>query len=324
MRSPTPRKALAEERKTREKPQKDAEQGRQQQLEHLQQIDDPRAKALHAVLNKKTWQEDEADKVLANESDDRADAGAEVTESLRGRLGRPTDSKESAAQRRLGANGFVDPRGLPADVGILRAHDDPCVPGPCRMKPDEVPAIERQQNAAAGGRVGQDVRVGDGTIGLPSLERCDHVVAELAQRLDDLQREVLVRVERRHESSGLVASDGLVDLRPVGVGVRPGLHEIGRAKRGVIRQQLGLCPTESPVVLEHKDWDAGPHDARRATQNVGRLLNPRPGVADFLREALHNGGFLGLAEGREFCFELSAGHDGFRNLPEVYDDPRPR
>ena len=100
------------------------------------------------------------------------------------------------------------------------------------------------------------------------------------------------------------------------------MHQVRSAESGVVREQLGLGPAETPIVLEHEDRDPSPDDARRATENVGRLLDARPGIADLLGEPLHDGGLLRLAQCGELSFELLARHDGC--LDSMISRSRPR
>lgn len=88
-------KVLADERKAREKPHKDADQARQQQLARLETSDDPRAQALHAVLQKKAWSETEADAVLAGEMGEAADSETRALQGL-AQLQAPTGEQAAA------------------------------------------------------------------------------------------------------------------------------------------------------------------------------------------------------------------------------------
>ena len=56
-------------------------------------------------------------------------------------------------------------------------------------------------------------------------------MAQSAQSLYHLQWQVLICVEARHRSGLRVLSDRLVNLIQVGLGVRPGIDQIGGSKR---------------------------------------------------------------------------------------------
>ncbi len=91
------------------------------------------------------------------------------------------------------------------------------------MQPDEVTSIESQESAPLRGGIGQHLIIWNPLIGLPSLQRRQHIVTERTQRFNHLEGKILVGIKSSQGSGGLVLSDSAVDLGPVGIGIGPGL-----------------------------------------------------------------------------------------------------
>ncbi len=80
----------------------------------------------------------------------------------------------------------------------------------------------------------QDAFIWDRSVRLTCLLRCQHVMSQSPQGLNDLEREVLVRIERGQGSGGFVLLDGFVDLLPVRGDVGPRVNQIGSPQSGVV------------------------------------------------------------------------------------------
>ena len=94
------------------------------------------------------------------------------------------------------------------------------------METDEVPSIKREKGSFLRTGERQDLRVRHRLAGLSRLGDGQHIVAEMPQRSDGGQREVLVGIESRRWSGVLVLLDLAIDLIAVSTHIGPRIHEI--------------------------------------------------------------------------------------------------
>jgi hypothetical protein len=104
---------------------------------------------------------------------------------------RAIHSDQEAAQYAIGRQGSMNPSGLIHEVWIKRASDDSFVVGLLSMQAKEVSTVQRQYGASLAARVSQDLHIGD--PGSEQVAERTHIMAVRPQRLDDEQRDILVR-----------------------------------------------------------------------------------------------------------------------------------
>jgi hypothetical protein len=97
-----------------------------------------------------------------------------------------------------------------------------------------IPTIIREDCAAYLHCGLKDFRVG--RTRHSGLTRRDYVVVEDSKLIDHAQREVLIGRKRCHGSSRLVLVDQPIDLLAMGTVTGPGVHQILRPQRWIIRE----------------------------------------------------------------------------------------
>lgn len=303
-------KALAEERKARERPLKDAEQGRQEQLARLATVEDSRAKSLHAVLDKKKWSAEEADAILASGGEAPPDSesgilarlallqapGQEQAAALASAL-RQAHARTEAAAGTLAkkskdlaelldlALAFHDAHGdqdcpvcgnagaLDEDWHASRARDA------ARLKQVAAEATEAQGQADAARRQAGRLRLQQEIPGVPALE--------------EARRRAL---EARDEwNAGLDAGDPealaahLEEKREKVESAFAALRALALAEQK--RREDAWMPVAEPV----RQWLAGAKAARQAAEPIARLKAAEGWLKD-AHEALRNERFLPIKE----------------------------
>lgn len=136
------------------------------------------------------------------------------------------DPEQSAGERLGCPECCVDSRRLADEVRIKCADDDAGVVGAFVVEANEVLAIEREQDPSFRAGERENLVVRHGLAGFPRIHNGQGLVAQPTQFQYDRQREILVGVESRHGSGGLVLLDLAVDLVPMGARVSPCVHEI--------------------------------------------------------------------------------------------------
>jgi hypothetical protein len=122
----------------------------------------------------------------------------------------------------------MDASGLTGEIRIERADDDPPMVRMLLMETNEVPPVEGHQSAPVLGGEDEDGGIRDGSAGISGFLDRQDVVPQSAELFGDLEREILVRVEPRHRSGGLVVSDLPLDLVAVSPLISPGVCQILR------------------------------------------------------------------------------------------------
>ena len=224
------------------------------------------------------------------------------------RLRWSVDADQGARQSSSASHRDIDRGRQPIDIVILGADHDPGMSREAGVQTDELPPVQGEHGPAGVRSELQDGMVRDSLVGLARLEGRQPIVSQLSEGVDDLEGEVLVRVERGHGLRGLVLPDRLVDLLPVCVRVRPRVDEVRGSESGVVDQDLRLVPSEASEALEHPDGDARADDAGAASADSRGLLDPRPGVTDLLGEPLHDLSLLRLAQGGQLRNQIAGRH----------------
>jgi hypothetical protein len=106
----------------------------------------------------------------------------------------PIDAHELPVELCERGKRIVDTHGLPVEVGVEGANDNPLVTSVLAMQANKVFAIDRKQRAFCGYGKGKHRFVGDSLPGVASIAAGEHVVTKPLQPFDDGQREVFVRV----------------------------------------------------------------------------------------------------------------------------------
>lgn len=150
------------------------------------------------------------------------------TPSWLGRRMRADDADELVFEVAQLADSSVDPLHKTAWIlGVLSAGNDARVWLTLPMKAFEIGIIVREDGATVGRGIRKDLGAVNALVGPPSFLHGPHVVPELAQRLDDRQREVLIGIEPGHTRSvRLVLANVLVDFRAMLSVVIPGRLEV--------------------------------------------------------------------------------------------------
>ena len=142
------------------------------------------------------------------------------------RSSRAIDTKQSTGERLGRPECFVDSRRLADEVRIKCADDDARVIGTVMVKTNEMLAVEREEDSSLRAGEREHLVVRHGLAGFARVDDGQDIVAQSAQFQDDGEREVLVGVESRHGSGGLVLLDLAVNLVLMGSRVSPSVHEI--------------------------------------------------------------------------------------------------
>lgn len=131
---------------------------------------------------------------------------------------------------------------LSLSVDVLRADDDAVMIRLLLVQADEIAPIDGEHCSVQCNGEGKDVPVFDAPIRLPRLDHRQNIVAQAAQLINNLNREILVGIEPRHRSGCLLLTDRLLNLLQVGINVEPGIDEIGWAQRWEVGKDLGIGP----------------------------------------------------------------------------------
>ena len=102
--------------------------------------------------------------------------------------------------------------------------------------------------------------------------RRPYILAESPYRLDRRRGKILVREEEGQSLGLLIHLDLSVNLFAMIGNERPGVHQIGCAKCGERRQDLGFCKTQPPIVLQRPHRDSRSGNSRITATNISRRL----------------------------------------------------
>lgn len=131
-------------------------------------------------------------------------------------------------------------------VPIERADNDPCMLRLFVMQPNEMPPIERDQNALLRRRQAQDLAIRHSAVGLPHVLHGQHIMTTTAQGVDRRQREVFVGKHPGHGLGQFVVHNLLLNLVAMRAVVGPCVGKVLGAQGGITVEQLGFGRPEVP------------------------------------------------------------------------------
>jgi hypothetical protein len=94
-----------------------------------------------------------------------------------------------------GADCCVDPHGLAFAVGIFCTDNYAVMRGLLSVEPNEVASVPRDDCTSLRYREVQNLRVADSPIVAPRFAHGEHIMTEIAKRLHDFERKVLICIE---------------------------------------------------------------------------------------------------------------------------------
>ena len=112
------------------------------------------------------------------------------------RLRWSVDADQGARQSSSASHRDIDRGRQPIDIVILGADHDPGMSREAGVQTDELPPVQGEHGPAGVRSELQDGMVRDSLVGLARLEGRQPIVSQLSEGVDDLEGEVLVRVER--------------------------------------------------------------------------------------------------------------------------------
>lgn len=102
---------------------------------------------------------------------------------------------EYAARHRVqGCKLLVNPQGLPGEIGVVCAKDDPSMARILVVQTPKVRSVQCHDGAIGCSRVAEDKGIRVSLVPLAILNDRKDIVPKLAQPSDDLHRHVLIRV----------------------------------------------------------------------------------------------------------------------------------
>ena len=176
------------------------------------------------------------------------------------------------------------------------------------VQPDEIPAVQSQDRPILVTGKTKDVFIGDGFARLLRIQSRYDMVAKLAKKFDDLMRKVLIGVESRHGSRGLVCLYRSLGLGFVCVRVGPRTDEVSGPQRRKVGQDVCFGRSLPPVALKRPDGNTRSNDAGFAARNTSVLFDAWPNVRNVEGKPLKQLRPLSLAQHRELGFQLFERH----------------
>lgn len=89
---------------------------------------------------------------------------------------------------------LVNPKGLPGEIGVACAKDDPGMAGTLVVQTPKVGSVQCHDGTTGCSRVAEDKGIRVSSVPLAVLNDGKDIVPEFAQPSDDLHRHVLIRV----------------------------------------------------------------------------------------------------------------------------------
>lgn len=214
---------------------------------------------------------------------------------------------ELSGDRLFRPHGVVNSLGERRKIRIECGNDDAGVLRMFEMESNEVAPIQGHNRTAVAHGELQHLGVRHSSAGVTAFLHREDIVPEAPEFGDDGRRHVLVGVEARHDSRRFVRVDQCVDFGCVELRVRPGIHEVFCAKRGIGIEKIRFGDAQPARSHEEPGWDSGAGNAGFSAAHARRGIDAGYGAPQLACHGLQKPCFLAWTQFRQRPLNLFEG-----------------